>query len=99
MSTTEMRTTDVKADAEAGDAGDVGARPHRVLEPMGATGEMTVETPAGTERTVVGCLDGLVAGRLDEVAPGSTVRMELSPAADGEGYVAARVLPGGLPAL
>lgn len=99
MSTTETRTTDVEADAEAGDAGGTGARPHRVLDSMGATGEMTVETPAGEERTVVDCLDGLVAGRLDGTAPGSTVRMELSPVTDGEGYVAARVLPGGLPAL
>ncbi|ELZ29633.1 hypothetical protein C475_01751 [Halosimplex carlsbadense 2-9-1] len=94
-----MRTADVDADAEAGNAGEPGARPHRVLDPMGATGRMTVETPEGDERTVVGCLDGLVAGRLDGTAPGSTVRMELSPAADGEGYVAARVLTGGLPAL
>jgi len=89
-----MRTTD--ADAEAAKAG---ARSYRVVNPMGATGRMTVEAPEGDERTVVGCLDGLVAERLDGRAPGSTVRMELSPAADGEGYVAARVLPGGLPAL
>jgi len=88
-----MRTIDATADA-----GETGARPYRVVNPMGATGRMTVETPEGDERTVVGCLDGLVAGRLDGTAPGSTVRMELSPA-DGEGYVAARVLPGGLPAL
>ncbi|QLH77054.1 hypothetical protein HZS55_06985 [Halosimplex rubrum] len=99
MSTTEARTTDVKADADAGEAGETGARPHKVVDPMGATGRMTVETPEGDERTVVGCLDGLVAGRLDGKAPGSTVRMELSPAADGGGYVAARVRPGGLPAL
>jgi hypothetical protein len=94
MSTTEMRTTD--ADAAEGERG---AEPHRVVNPMGATGRMTVETPSGEERTVVGCLDGLVAERLDGTPPGSTVRMELSPATDGEGYVAARVVPGGLPAL
>ncbi len=89
-----MRTTD--ADAAEGERG---AEPHRVVNPMGATGRMTVETPSGEERTVVGCLDRLVAERLDGTPPGTTVRMELSPATDGEGYVAARVLPGGLPAL
>jgi len=98
MSTTEARTTDADANAEAGETAGTGARPHRVVDPIGTTGRMTVETPEGTQRTVVGCLDGLVAERLDGKAPGSTVRMELSPA-DGEGYVAARVLPGGLPAL
>ncbi|WP_123538023.1 hypothetical protein [Halosimplex salinum] len=91
MSTTQARTTDA-------DAAETGARPHRVVDPLDATGRMTVRTPDGEERTVVDCLDGLVAERLADRAPGSTVRLELSPA-DGEGYVAARVLPGGLPAL
>lgn len=95
MSTNELRTTEARAEA----AEATGARPHRVVNPLDATGRMTVETPEGEERTVVGCLDGLVAERLDGRAPGSTVRMELSPAPGGEGHVAARVLPGGLPAL
>lgn len=91
MSTTQTRTTDAAA--------ETGAEPHRIVDPLDATGRMTVETTDGERRTVVGCLDGRVAGRLDGRAPGATVRMELSPTADGEGYVAARVLPGGLSAL
>ena len=90
MSTT-MCTTDA-------DAAEAGAEPHTIVNPLDGTGRMTVETADGEERTVVGCLDGIVAERLSDRAPGATVRMELSPT-DGDGYVAARVLPGGLPPL
>lgn len=88
MSTSELRTTD---------APESGARSYRIVDPLDGTGRMTVETPEGETRTVVGCLDDLVQRRLTDRAPGATVRMELSPT--GEGYVATRVLPGSLPAL
>ena len=90
MSTT-MRTTDANA-------AETGAEPHTIVDPLDGTGRMTVETAEGEELTVVDCLDGVVAERLSDRAPGATVRMELSPT-DGDGYVAARVLPGGLPPL
>ncbi|WP_415379918.1 hypothetical protein [Halosimplex sp. TS25] len=91
MSTT-TRTTEA-------DAAETGALPHRIVDPLDGSGRMTVETADGEKRTVVDCLDGLVAERLADRAAGSTVRMELSPTPAGDGYVAARVLPGGLPAL
>jgi len=53
----------------------------------------------GVEFTVVGSGDPRIARRLADRAAGATVRMELSPAPSGHGYVAARVKPGGLPAL
>ncbi|WP_459191230.1 hypothetical protein [Halosimplex sp. J119] len=91
MSTT-TRTTDAEAARTEVEA-------HRVVDPLDGSGRMTVETTDGEELTVVECVDELVAARLADRAPGSTVRMELSPTPAGEGYVAARVLPGGLPAL
>lgn len=78
---------------------ETGVVPHRIVDPLDGSGRMTVETPDGEERTVVECLDGLVAERLSGRPTGATVRMELSPTPADEGYVAARVLPGGLPAL
>lgn len=90
MSTT-IRTTDAAA-------AERGASPYTIVDPVDGTGRMTVETTDGEERTIVDCLDGIVAKRLSDRAPGATVRMELSPT-DGDGYVAARVLPGSLPAL
>lgn len=89
----------IQAHTAEADAAETGASPHRIVDPPDGTGRMTVETPDGEERTVVDCLDGCVAGRLADRAPGATVRLELSPTADGEGYVATRVLPGALPAL
>jgi len=88
MSTSELRTTETSA---------TGVQSYRVVDPLDATGRMTVETTEGETRTVVGCLDDLIQRRLSDRAPGATVRMELSPT--GEGYVASRVLPGSLPAL
>jgi hypothetical protein len=69
-------------------------RSYRVVDPMDGTGRMTVRTPWGEERTVVDCLDGIVDSRLSERSRGETLRLELSPTAQGDGYVAARVLSG-----
>ncbi|MFC7140419.1 hypothetical protein ACFQMA_11335 [Halosimplex aquaticum] len=91
-----MSTTTRTTEADAAESGIVS---HRIVDPLDGSGRMTVETPGGEERTVVDCLDGLVAERLSERGAGSTVRLELSPTPADDGYVAARVLPGGLPAL
>jgi hypothetical protein len=84
--TTDARTIERNAEA--------GVRPYRVVDPMDGTGRMTVRTPAGDERTVVDCLDEIVDSRLSGLSRGETLRLELSPTAQGDGYVAARVLSG-----
>jgi|GEM_PF-1312961 len=89
---------DAKAErANGGDSPD-GVASYEVVTPMDATGRMRVRFD-GVEFTVVGSGDPRIARRLADRAAGATVRMELSPAPSGHGYVAARVKPGGLPAL
>jgi hypothetical protein len=78
--------------------GDATARPYRVVDPLDETGRMTLRAADGTDRTVVDCLDDLVAERLSDREPGSVVRLELAPVPDGEGHVAARH-PTGSPTL
>lgn len=76
-----------------------GAEQYRILDPVDETGRMTVQSADGTTYTVVGGLDGRIRKRLAGRPTGATVRMELTPAPSGTGYVVGRVLPGGLPAF
>jgi prolyl-tRNA editing enzyme YbaK/EbsC (Cys-tRNA(Pro) deacylase) len=78
---------------------EAGAETYRVVDAMDETGRMTVRAADGTSYTVVGTADRRISERLTDRAPGATVRLELSPAPSGTGYVVGRVLPGGLPAL
>jgi len=100
MSLRERPADGAEAEAEAeatseGDRPESGIDTYEVVEPMDGTGRMRVGSD-GSVYTVVGSSDQRVANRLSDRAPGATVRMELSPAPSGHGYVAARVKPGGL---
>jgi len=87
-----------EADAAADAEPESGIDTYEIIEPMDATGRMRVGSD-GDEYTVVGSIDQRVASRLTDRASGAKVRMELSPAPSGHGYVAARVKPGALPPL
>lgn len=95
MSLSEAST----AEAAAETSPDAGPESYRIVDAMDETGRMTVRSTDGTTHTVVGTLDRRISERLSDRAPGATVRMELTPAPSGTGYVVGRVLPGGLPAL
>lgn len=92
MSLTERDTT-------ADTAPEQGVQPYRIEDQMDRTGRMTVRSDDGAVHTVVGTADERTSRKLRDRAPGATVRMELSPAPSGTGYLVARVRPGGLPAF
>jgi hypothetical protein len=98
MSLTERdATADAETDAKA--APETGIDTYRVVDPMDRTGRMTVESTDETTYTVVGTGDERISKRLRDRAPGATVRLELSPAPSGRGYVVGRVKAGALPPL
>jgi hypothetical protein len=96
MSLTER---DAAADAKAEATPETGIDTYRVVDPMDRTGRMTVESTDEARYTVVGTGDERISKRLRDRAPGATVRLELSPAPSGTGYIVGRVRAGGLPPL
>lgn len=94
-----MTLTERGAAETAADANPTGVESYRIVDPMDETRRMTVRDGDGTEYTVVGTADARTSRRLVDRAPGATVRMELSPAPSGTGYVVGRVRPGSLPSL
>lgn len=94
-----MSLTERDATAEADAAPETGICTYRVVDPMDRTGRMTVESTDGATYTVVGTGDERISKRLRDRAPGATVRMELSPAPSGTGYIVGRVRAGALPPL